>query len=292
MKTIKYPDKTEWPKLITRPEIHIEDLENTVNKIFTEIRENGDKAVKKYTSKFDNVELKTIQVTGNELSLAKKSISDELISAIELAIRNIGKFHIAQIEKTKIIETTKGVLCWRESRPIEKIGFYIPGGTAPLFSTVLMLGIPAKLAGCKEIILCTPPDKKGNINPVILWTAMIVGVTSIFKVGGIQAIGAMTFGTQSIPKVDKIFGPGNQYVTAAKQIAQKYQVATDMPAGPSEVLVIADSSSNLEFVAADLLSQAEHGPDSQVILLSDDLHIIVKTVDELNKQLKKIPRKA
>ncbi|POR21998.1 histidinol dehydrogenase, partial [Flavobacterium columnare] len=219
-----------------------------------------------------------------------ENISEELKEAIQIAKSNIEKFHTAQIEKKQVIETTIGVKCWRENRPIEKIGIYIPGGSAPLFSTVLMLGIPAKLAGCKEIILCTPPDKNGIINPAILFAARLVGVTRIFTVGGIQAIGAMTFGTRSIPKVDKIFGPGNQYVTAAKQVAMNFGVAIDMPAGPSELLIIADNSSYPHFVAADLLSQAEHGPDSQVILLSDNLEIIKQILEQVRVQIQILPR--
>jgi histidinol dehydrogenase len=223
---------------------------------------------------------------------ASQEVSIELKAAIQLAKQNIEKFHSSQIEESKVIETTRGVNCWRESRGIEKIGIYIPGGTAPLFSTVLMLGIPAKLAGCKEIILCTPPNKRGEIDPVILYAANLVGITSVYSVGGIQAIAAMTYGTESIPKVDKIFGPGNQYVTAAKQLAQNIGVAIDMPAGPSEVLIIADKTCNPSFVAADLLSQAEHGADSQVILLSDSEQVVDETLLELVQQLNLLPRKS
>lgn len=291
MKTIKNSTKKEWAKLMQRPAVEQEELFTLVNQIFAEIRKDGDKAVKKYSHFFDKVDLEKLEVSEKQLKESVKNVSKELQDAIKLAKVNIEKFHAAQQEKKQIIETTKGVKCWRENRAIEKVGIYIPGGSAPLFSTVLMLGIPAKLAGCKEIVLCTPPNKQGEINPAILFAAKIVGVTKIFPVGGIQAIGAMTFGTTSIPKVDKIFGPGNQYVTAAKQVAQNFGVAIDMPAGPSEVLVIADESCEPEFVAADLLSQAEHGADSQVILLSDNEKVVEQTLQEINKQVKALPRK-
>lgn len=248
--------------------------------------------MKKYTLQFDKVSVSNLKISNSVLKNSEKKISAELKKAIQLAKTNIETFHASQNEKVKIIETAKGVKCWRESRAIEKVGIYIPGGSAPLFSTILMLGVPARLAGCKEIILCTPPDKNGNINPAILYTAQLVGITQVFAVGGIQAIAAMTYGTKTISRVDKIFGPGNQYVTAAKQMAQKCGVAIDMPAGPSEVLIIADEDCVPEFVAADLLSQAEHGPDSQVILLSDDSNVIDQTIAELNKQLNKLPRKS
>jgi histidinol dehydrogenase len=291
MKTIKYPTKKEWAKLMQRPAVEQEELFTLVNQIFAEIRKNGDKAVKKYSHFFDKVDLEKLEVSEKQLKESVKNVSKELQDAIKLAKSNIEKFHAAQQEKKQIIETTKGVKCWRENRAIEKVGIYIPGGSAPLFSTVLMLGIPAKLACCEEIVLCTPPNKQGEINPAILFAAKLVGVTKIFAVGGIQAIGAMTFGTKSIPKVDKIFGPGNQYVTAAKQVAQNFGVAIDMPAGPSEVLVIADESCEPEFVAADLLSQAEHGADSQVILLSDNEKVVEQTLQEIKKQVKALPRK-
>jgi histidinol dehydrogenase len=291
MKYILNPDKKDWLKLTKRPEIKLDKLYNIVNTVFDDIKKNGDNAVKKYTKEFDNANLRTLSVNNIAITNSTNKLAKELKAAILLAKNNIEKFHSSQIEKSKIIETTKGVICWRENRAIEKVGIYIPGGTAPLFSTVLMLAIPAKLAGCKEIILCTPPNKKGEINPAILYTASLVGVTSIYSVGGIQAIAAMTFGTQTIPKVDKIFGPGNQFVTAAKQMAQNFGVAIDMPAGPSEVLVVADKTSNPAFVAADLLSQAEHGEDSQVILLSNDENVIEKTLTELKKQVKLLPRR-
>ena len=273
-----------------RPAVEQKELFTLVNQIFEEIRKDGDKAVVEYNNIFDKVDLEKLEVDEKQVKDASKNVSNELQNAIRLAKNNIEKFHAAQQHKKEVIETTKGVICWRENRAIENVGIYIPGGSAPLFSTVLMLGVPAKLAGCKEIVLCTPPDKNGNINPAILYTARLVGVTKIFVVGGIQAIGALTFGTKSIPKVDKIFGPGNQYVTAAKQVALNFGVAIDMPAGPSEVLVIADDSANPEFVAADLLSQAEHGADSQVILLSDNQKIVEQTLQEIKKQVKVLTR--
>jgi len=291
MKKILTPDKKDWAELIQRPEMPQEELSILVHQVFADIKKEGDSAVKKYTQYFDNVESDTFQVSEKYINDSLSCVSKELQDAIKTAQKNIELFHKAQQEQKQIIETTKGVLCWRENRPIEKIGIYIPGGSAPLFSTVLMLGIPAKLAGCKEIILFTPPGKNGMIHPAILFTAHIVGITNIFAVGGIQAIGAMTFGTTSIPKVDKIFGPGNQYVTAAKQIAQLYGVAIDMPAGPSEVLVIADETCIPEFVAADLLSQAEHGYDSQVILLSNQNNVIDLVLQKVTDQIKFLPKK-
>ena len=291
MKKYINPNKKDWPKLAERPVTEKVSMDILVNQVFAEIREDGDKALKKYSLLFDKVELESFAVSNKAIADASEKVPDDLKAAIQLAKSNIEKFHAAQAETPRVIETIKGVSCWRESRGIETVGIYIPGGTAPLFSTVLMLGIPAKLAGCKNIILCTPPDKNGMINPVILYTAKLVGVNSIFSVGGIQAIGAMTFGTESIPKVDKIFGPGNQYVTAAKQFAQLSGVAIDMPAGPSEVLIIADNTCNPTFVAADLLSQAEHGADSQVIVLSDNETVIDNTLVALEQQLKALPRK-
>ncbi len=286
-----HPDPNEYEKLIQRPALNTTDVSGIVSEIFDRVRREGDTAINKYTSHFDHVELKSFVVSPSEIETAAKLISKKLITAIQVAKKNIEKFHRSQKEKTKAIETTKGVYCWRESRPVQKIGIYIPGGTAPLFSTVLMLCIPARLAGCKEIIICTPPDPTGNIHPAILYCAGILGIETIYKVGGIQAIAAMTLGTNTIPKVDKIFGPGNQYVTAAKQAAQQKGVAIDMPAGPSEVLIIADQSADPEFVAADLLSQAEHGTDSQVILLSDDPEIVDRIIREVEKQLVFLPRK-
>jgi histidinol dehydrogenase len=291
MNTIRYPKKKDWPKLCQRPAKKTEALNTLVSKVFADIQRQGDKAVMRYSKAFDGADLANLNVSRSELSLALKAISPDLKSAIALAKGNIEMFHRTQLEKPKRITTIKGVMCWRESRAISRVGIYIPGGTAPLFSTVLMLGIPAKLADCKEIILCTPPNADGTIHPAILYAAQLVGVTQIVKLGGIQAIGAMTFGTASVPKVDKLFGPGNQYVTAAKQKAQQHGVAIDMPAGPSEVLIIADKNSVPEFVAADLLSQAEHGSDSQVVLLSDNAKVISDTLAALEQQTKKLSRK-
>jgi len=291
MEKIIKPNKQDWLQLTQRPAADVSELKKIVNQIFDEIKKDGDEAVKKYTRLYDKVELDSLAVNEKEITEAFRKVPEELKQAIQLAKSNIEKFHASQRESLKVIEAAKGVSCWRESRAIEKVGIYIPGGTAPLFSTVLMLGIPAKLAGCKKIILCTPPGKNGKINDVILYAADLVGITSVFSAGGIQAIGAMTFGTESIPKVDKIFGPGNRYVTAAKQETQNYGVAIDMPAGPSELLVIAGKTCSPSFVAADLLSQAEHGKDSQVVLLSDDENIIDSVLLELEQQLKSLPRK-
>jgi len=291
MKKIINPDKSQWNNLTKRPAIEMQKLDETVKSIFSEIQLFGDAAIRKFTKQFDKVEIDQIKVQDEIVHLSTIKVPQNLKDAIIIAKSNIEKFHSSQITEKQIIETTKGVICWRENRAIEKVGIYIPGGSAPLFSTVLMLGVPARLAGCKEIILCTPPDKNGEINPAILYAASVAGIKTIFCVGGIQAIGAMAFGTETISKVDKIFGPGNQYVTAAKQMAQNYGVAIDMPAGPSEVLVIADKFCNPEFVAADLLSQAEHGADSQVILLSNDEQIIDETLKFLEIQLNQLPRK-
>jgi histidinol dehydrogenase len=290
MKKIILPSIENWQALTSRPaEIKI-NIDAIVQEIFGAVQNTKDEAVKNYTEKFDGVVMQNIQMSEVEIAIAVQSVSAELKAAINMAKENIESVHQAQVEKLNRIETTKGVVCWRENRGIEKVGIYIPGGTAPLFSTILMLGIPATIAGCKEIILCTPPDKNGNINDVILYTANLIGITKIFKVGGIQAIAAMTFGTETIPCVYKIFGPGNQYVTAAKQMALNYGIAIDMPAGPSEVLVIVDKHANAAFVAADLLSQAEHGADSQVILLSDNENIIDATLVEIRKQIAVLPR--
>lgn len=291
MKKIINPQRKDWSKLSLRPTKQKNELNNLVETVFAEVKKDGDKAVEKYSLLFDKVDVSVCQVNQKTILNASTKVPKELKAAIQLAKKNIEKFHRSQKEVVKVIETTKGVKCWRESRGIEKVGIYVPGGSAPLFSTVLMLGIPAKIAGCKEVILCTPPNSKGEVNPVILYAASLVGITAIYAVGGIQAIASMTFGTKCIPKVDKIFGPGNQYVTAAKQLAQNMGVAIDMPAGPSEVLIIADKTCNPSFVAADLLSQAEHGEDSQVILLSDNAQIIDHTIAELKLQTKKIPRK-
>ncbi|MGV0753444.1 histidinol dehydrogenase [Empedobacter brevis] len=291
MKTFIKPQLSNWSILTSRPTKEAQDLQKIILDVFEKIQMDKDEALIDFTEQFDQVRLTTLEISAEEIEEAKTLIAPDLKQAIQLAASNIEKFHISQREEIKIIETTKGVNCWRESRGIENVGIYIPGGTAPLFSTTLMLGIPAKLAGCKNIILCTPPNKEGKIHPAILYTANLIGIEKIYKVGGIQAIGALTFGTETIQKVDKIFGPGNQYVTAAKQVAQNFGVAIDMPAGPSEVLVIADETSIPKYVAADLLSQAEHGIDSQVILLTNTEKILNDTIFELNAQLTLLPRK-
>ncbi|WP_421811882.1 histidinol dehydrogenase [Flagellimonas sp.] len=290
MQRINYPQPKEWDEILKRPTQTVADIEEVVNSIFREVQSDGDTVIKKYTAQFDKIDLDSPIVSSSEIEKANNSVSDALKQAINLAKSNIEKFHAAQ-KTTKVeVETMPGVECWQEKRPIQKVGLYIPGGTAPLFSTILMLAIPAKLAGCKEIVLCSPPDKKGEVNPAILYTAQLCGVTQIFKIGGIQAIAGMTFGTESIPKVYKIFGPGNQYVTVAKQLATKYGVAIDMPAGPSELLVVADDSAKAAFVASDLLSQAEHGVDSQVILVSTSEKLIDAVEEEIESQLQQLPR--
>ena len=288
---IKYPERKDWQEIVERPAFENALLENSVKKILEKVKAKGDKAIFKYTKRFDKVKLKKLQVTEKEIKTAVCFFPEKLRLAIQQAKSNIEKFHHSQIEEIKILQTMPGINCWRKSVGIEKVGIYIPGGSAPLFSTVLMLAIPALIADCKETILCTPPSKDGSINPAILYTANLCGVTKIFKAGGVQAIAAMAYGTESIPKVFKIFGPGNQYVTAAKQLIQKEGVAIDMPAGPSEVLVIADETAVPEFVAADLLSQAEHGADSQVILLTTSELIVEKVQQSIKEQLKKLPRK-
>jgi len=287
-----YPKSETWSDLLKRPTQTIADVEATVNQIFSELKLKGDEAVKKYTQLFDGISIDELAVSKEEIESAEKEVSSELKAAINLAKANIEKFHSAQKTETITVETIEGVNCWQEKRPIQKVGLYIPGGSAPLFSTVLMLAVPATIAGCKEIVLCTPPDKSGNINPAILFTARLCGVSQIFKIGGIQAIGAMTFGTESVPAVYKIFGPGNQFVTVAKQIATKYGVAIDMPAGPSELLVFADDTAHASFVSSDLLSQAEHGADSQVILVTTSEKFLNSVEKEVEKQLQKLPRKA
>jgi len=290
MEKIYNPPKTSWSDLLKRPTKEIEEIESMVSQIFEEIKQKGELAVAKYTKVFDQVDLENILVSEKEINEASLLIDKDLKTAIAEAKLNIEKFHKAQKVETIIVETTSGVVCWQETRAIEKVGLYIPGGSAPLFSSVLMLGIPAKIAGCEEIILCTPPNKEGKINPAILYTAQQIGITKIAKIGGIQAIGALTFGTENITQVNKIFGPGNQFVTVAKQLSTKFGVSIDMPAGPSEVLVLADKSANPEFIAADLLSQAEHGGDSQVILVSTDKKLIENCEIEVNKQIKELSR--
>ncbi len=290
MRNIIYPKKETWSEILKRPTQTVKEIETTVNQVFEDVQKNGDTAIKKYTKKFDKVAVTSLKVTQEEISIAVEAVSFELKKAIQQAAANIDKFHRAQKTKKVYQETTPGVVCWQEKRPIEKVGLYIPGGTAPLLSTVLMLAIPAKIAGCQEIVLCSPPNFEGKIANEILYTANLCGVNNIFKVGGIQAISGLTFGTATIPKVYKIFGPGNQFVTVAKQLATKYGVAIDMPAGPSELLVMADDSANASFVASDLLSQAEHGADSQVLLVSTSEKLIEDVSKEVEKQLKKLPR--
>jgi histidinol dehydrogenase len=290
MKTILNPQKKNWKTILERPTKTVDDIESVVNEVFTDIQKNGDTAVAKYTQKFDGVLLESNIVSENEINEAITTVSSELKEAIILAKENITKFHAAQKTAKVFVETIKGVSCWQEKRPIQKVGLYVPGGTAPLLSTVLMLAIPAQIASCKEVVLCSPPNKEGEIHPAILYAANLCGVTKIVKVGGIQAIAAYTFGTATIPQVYKIFGPGNQFVTVAKQLSTKYGVAIDMPAGPSELLVVADDSANPSYVASDLLSQAEHGIDSQVILVSTSQKLIAKVGAEIEKQLIALPR--
>lgn len=291
MKIYSNPNRNEWSEILKRPTQSYTDIEETVTGIFKEIQQKGDVAVQKYASLFDGNSPETILVTKAEIEKATALVSEELKSAMAIAKSNIFKFHHAQKTNKIEIETTEGVFCWQEKRPIQKVGLYIPGGSAPLFSTVLMLAIPAKIAGCSEIILCSPPNKQGKINPAILYAANLCGVTKIFKVGGIQAIGAMTFGTATLPQVDKIFGPGNQFVTVAKQVATQFGVGIDMPAGPSELLVYADETCVPRFVASDLLSQAEHGTDSQVVLVTTNIEVLKAVEKEIYVQLEVLPRK-
>ncbi|MCF8361981.1 MAG: histidinol dehydrogenase [Prolixibacteraceae bacterium] len=287
---IKYPLKTDWPSLLQRPAFETASLNEKVKAVLDDIKANGDKAVRKYTVHFDKVELENMLVSETEIEAGVAELNTELKKAIEIATANIRQFHESQRFETKVVETTPGVKCWQKSVGIEKVGLYVPGGTAPLFSTVLMLAVPAQIAGCKEIVLCTPPQKDGKLPASVLFAAKLSGITKIFKIGGIQAIGAMAYGTESVPKVSKIFGPGNQYVTAAKQLVSMSDVAIDMPAGPSEVAVMADENANPSFVASDLLSQAEHGADSQVILVTTSEKLIDEVQVELDKQLKVLPR--
>lgn len=291
MKIIENPRIDTWKEILQRPAIETGALFGTVSKVLDDVRLNGDEALRRYELEFDHVSLEKLNVEDDEFYEAVNYIPEDLKKAIDVAYSNIHKFHSAQRFEEIKVETSPGVTCIQRSVPISKVGLYIPGGTAPLFSTVLMLAIPAKIAGCSEIVLCSPPDRNGKINPYILYAARIAGVTNVYKVGGAQAVAAMAYGTESVPKVDKIFGPGNQYVVAAKQLVSLYDVAIDMPAGPSEVEVLTDESSNPSFVAADLLSQAEHGADSQVLLVSTDRNMIDKVVVELEKQLEELPRK-
>ena len=291
MKIIKYPRKEDWSQLVERPHLDVSQLNATVESVLKDVRQNGDKAVISYEEKFDHAILSSLAVTETEIDEAMSLVSKELLEALKIAHHNISKFHESQKFEGSKVETCKGVSCWQKSVPIEKVGLYIPGGTAPLFSTVLMLATPAKIAGCREIVLCTPPNREGRVNPAILAAARIAGVSRIFKAGGVQAIGAMAYGTESVPKVFKIFGPGNQYVMAAKQQVSLHDVAIDMPAGPSEVCVIADETSHPDFVAADLLSQAEHGIDSQVFLITTSEDMLQKVQQEILRQVELLPRK-
>ncbi|WP_421919675.1 histidinol dehydrogenase [Marinifilum sp.] len=291
MQVIKYPEKQDWKNILSRPVFDVDELEGIVNQVFEEIKLDGDKALKKYTWMYDKIKVDDLLVSRQEIDEAEELLNDSLKNALAVAAKNIEKFHAAQYQETEIIETTKGVECWRKSTAIERVGLYIPGGSAPLFSTVLMLAIPAKIANCKEIVLCTPPGNNGKIDPAILYACKLVGIDKIFRVGGIQAIGGMAFGTESIPNVYKIFGPGNQFVTAAKQRISKLGVAIDMPAGPSEVLVLADASADPDFIASDLLSQAEHGADSQVIFVTWDETIVQDVQIAVDKQLQLLSRK-
>ena len=291
MEVIKYPARTEWASLLTRPTFDSTSLFDTVQKILDEVHTSGDKAVMKFTKQFDKVELSQLEVTKEEMHEAELLVSSNLKQAIEMARRNIWKFHSEQQQDLPEIQTSPGVFCWQKAIAIQKVGLYVPGGTAPLFSTVLMLGIPAQIAECQEIILCTPPNKEGKIHPAVLYAAKVAGIHRIFKIGGTQAIAAMAYGTETVPKVYKIFGPGNQYVTAAKQLVSLRDVAIDMPAGPSEVEVIADDSANPAFVAADLLSQAEHGVDSQSILITVSEKLVDLVLEQVELQVEQLPRK-
>ena len=292
MKLYTYPNKAKWDTLLARPLFDRGELSERVKVVMDDVKRNGDAALYAYTKKFDGVQLEAFRVTEHEILKAVNKTPKSLKSAIQVAYENIASFHKAQKIVENTVETMPGIKCWRKSVPIEKIGIYIPGGSAPLFSTILMLGIPAKIAGCKDMILCTPPNSDQTIHPAILYTANLVGISKIYKVGGAQAIAGMAYGTESIPCVYKIFGPGNQYVTEAKSLAQQDGIAIDMPAGPSEVLIIADHTCRPAFVAADLLSQAEHGADSQVILLSNDRSVIKACLDEVHQQVETLPRKA
>ena len=291
IKTYKYPDRIAWEPLQQRPELDVTSLFDTVREVLEDVRMNGDEAVRRYGERFDKVRITDLQVSGEEIDEAESVLDEELKTAIVTARRNIEKFHASQRVEGKKIETMPGVMCWQKSVAIEKVGLYIPGGTAPLFSTVLMLAVPARIAGCKEIVLCTPPNREGKIHPAILFGAKVAGVSKIVKAGGIQAIAAMTYGTQSVPKVYKIFGPGNQYVVAAKQLVSLKDVAIDMPAGPSEVEIIADETANPAYIAADFLSQAEHGSDSQSILVTTSESLAEAVKREIDRQLSELPRR-
>jgi histidinol dehydrogenase len=291
MTRIEFPERSRWPELTRRPAHQAEVVGTLVDEVFSQVRKFGDNAVRNYTLQFDKADISELEIAASKLEGAHQRLEPVLVEAIGLAARNIEMFHASQAEAVAPVQTMPGVTCWRESRPIEKVGIYIPGGSAPLFSTVLMLAIPAVIAGCREIILCTPPGPDGEVHPAILYAARLTGVSRVFRIGGMQAIAAMSVGTETVPPVHKIFGPGNQYVTAAKQKAFAEGVAIDLPAGPSEVLIIADHTANPDFVAADLLSQAEHGEDSQVVLISNDFSVIDRTFDRLKKQLEDLPRR-
>ena len=291
MNILKYPSREEWQTVCTRPHFDNSSLRQIVTNVLDSIRQEGDVAVRRYEKEFDKVDLSELEVSEVEMAESDSLVSEELKAALLLAHQNISRFHASQTFESKKVETCQGVTCWQKAVPVEKVGLYIPGGTAPLFSTVLMLATPARIAGCSEIVLCTPPNREGKVNPAILQAAKIAGVSKIFKIGGVQAIGAMAYGTESVPKVYKIFGPGNQFVVCAKQIVSVADVAIDMPAGPSEVEVVADGSANPAFVAADLLSQAEHGVDSQVLLVTTSETLIQKVCDEIDRQLSALPRK-
>lgn len=292
MKVIRYPEKAVWQEILERPAFETKSLDRHVQNILDFVQKDGDEAVRHFTKTLDRVEIENFLVSPEEFAEAEKNISVELKRAMKVAIENIEKFHAAQTETRDVIETTKGVFCWRKSVAIERVGLYVPAGSAPLFSTVLMLGVPAKLAGCREIVLCSPPNEAGKVADVILYAAQLLGISKVFKIGGVQAVGAMAFGTESVPKVYKIFGPGNQFVTAAKQLVSQTGTAIDMPAGPSEVGILADETCVPAFVAADLLAQAEHGVDSQVVLITTSERVINETLIELEKQLEVLPRKA
>lgn len=292
MRIFKNPDRSTWMNLTTRPSFPLNDLEPRVRSIMEDVAERGDNALFDYTERFDKARLTTLRVTEEEFFRAEQLVSDDLKSAIRLAVNNVRAFHVGQMKQSEPIETQVGVRCWRKSVPIERVGFYIPGGTAPLFSTIVMLGVPSEIAGCPHRILCSPPNSEGAIHPAILVTARMVGIQTVFKVGGAQAIAGMTYGTDTIQKVDKIFGPGNQFVTLAKQLAQQSGIAIDMPAGPSEVAVLADETSVPAYVAADLLAQAEHGKDSQVMLITTSEHVVERVLEEINKQVQQLPREA
>jgi len=291
MKVIRYPQRTTWPGLVKRTELDFSDLEAQVDQIIRSVSSEGDRALLEYTRKFDGISPESLEVSAEEISGSADQLDESLRNAIDLAYRNIHRFHSSQIVHAQPVETGNGVRCWQKQVPIQGIGLYIPGGSAPLFSTVLMLGIPARLAGCPNVVLCTPPDRNGKIAPEILYVAGLLGLDRIFRVGGAQAIAALAYGTETIPRVDKIFGPGNQYVTMAKQLVSRNRVAIDMPAGPSELAVMADDSADASFVASDLLSQAEHGPDSQVLLVTDSEQLIEKVTEQVTRQLEELPRK-